>query len=130
MVFGTPGAAGSWRGSLVHGGVSGSRKLSETLGGFVFGVQVLVDAPNITRCAMSLRRLSITGLKVDISKVPDKAALKSALTEADIEGAWAASTWGKKLAKTSARKALTDFERYKVMVARVKRSALIKKALK
>jgi hypothetical protein len=33
-------------------------------------------------------------------------------------------------ASAAARKNLTDFDRYKVMVARVKRSALIKKALK
>ena len=49
---------------------------------------------------------------------------------ADVEGQWAASAWGKKIAKQAARKNLTDFDRYKVMVARVKRSALIKKALK
>ena len=36
---------------------------------------------------------------------------------------------GKKLAKQAARKNLTDFDRYKVMVARTKRKALIAKAL-
>ena len=63
-------------------------------------------------------------------KSPSKETLTAAVKAADVEGKWAASAWGKKIAKQAARKNLTDFERYKVMVARVKRSALIKKALK
>ena len=92
--------------------------------------QVLVDAPDIQRCVISLRRLAITSLVVDLEeKSPSKEALAAALKSADVEGKWAASAWGKKIAKQQARKSLTDFDRYKVMVARVKRSALIKKAL-
>ena len=60
---------------------------------------------------------------------PSKEALTAALKAADVEGKWAASAWGKKLAKQAARKNLTDFDRYKVMVARTKRKALIAKAL-
>ena len=60
---------------------------------------------------------------------PSKEALAAALKAADVEGKWAASAWGKKLAKQAARKNLTDFDRYKVMVARTKRKALIAKAL-
>ena len=47
--------------------------------------------------------------------------LAAALKAADVEGKWAASAWGKKIARQQARKNLTDFDRYKVMVARVKR---------
>lgn len=79
---------------------------------------------------ISLRRLALTGLKIEIESTPSKDALKEALEAADVEGQWAGSAWGKKLAKQAARKNLTDFDRYKVMVARTKRSALIKKALK
>lgn len=79
---------------------------------------------------ISLRRLAITSLVVDLKeKSPSKEVLAAALKTADVEGKWAASSWGKKIAKQQARKNLTDFDRYKVMVARVKRSALIKKAL-
>jgi large subunit ribosomal protein L14e len=91
-----------------------------------------VDAPGVDRRVMSLRRLALTSLVVDLNeeKSPSKETLAAAMKTADVEGQWAASAWGKKIAKQAARKNLTDFDRYKVMVARVKRSALIKKALK
>ena len=80
---------------------------------------------------ISLRRLALTSIVVDLKeeKSPSKEALAAALKAADVEGKWAASAWGKKLAKQAARKNLTDFDRYKVMVARTKRKALIAKAL-
>jgi len=80
---------------------------------------------------ISLRRLALTSIVVDLEgeKSPSKETLAAALKAADVEGKWAASAWGKKIARQQARKNLTDFDRYKVMVARVKRSALIKKAL-
>eukprot|EP00227_Mantoniella_beaufortii_P012930 CAMPEP_0197585574 /NCGR_PEP_ID=MMETSP1326-20131121/7827_1 /TAXON_ID=1155430 /ORGANISM="Genus nov. species nov., Strain RCC2288" /LENGTH=130 /DNA_ID=CAMNT_0043150095 /DNA_START=35 /DNA_END=427 /DNA_ORIENTATION=+ len=99
---------------------------------FVDMNRVLVDSPNITRCVISLRRLAITSLVVDLQeqRTPDAATLAAAMKACDVEGQWAGSAWGKKIAKQAARKNLSDFDRYKVMVARVKRSALIKKALK
>merc|ERR1712216_977996 len=59
----------------------------------------------------------------------DEAALAAAWKSADVEGSWAKSAWGKKIARQNARANLTDFERFKVALARTKRSALIKKAL-
>ena len=101
-----------------------------TIVDFVDMNRVLVDAPGIQRCVISLRRLAVTSLVVDLEeRSPSKEALAAALKAADVEGKWAASAWGKKLAKQAARKNLTDFDRYKVMVARTKRKALIAKAL-
>jgi large subunit ribosomal protein L14e len=91
--------------------------------------QVLVDAPGVKRDVISLRRLAITDLKVDIERACDKAALEAAVKDADIAGKWASSAWGKKIARREARANLTDFERFKVALARTKRSALVKKAL-
>lgn len=91
---------------------------------------MLVAAPGVRPDVISLRRLAITDLKVECERACDAAALDAAWKSADVEGKWAASAWGKKIAKQAARKNLNDFDRYKVMVARVKRSALIKKALK
>ena len=92
---------------------------------------VLVDAPGINRCVISLRRLAVTSLVVDLNETrsPSKAVLTAAVKAADVDGKWAASAWGKKLARQAARKNLSDFDRYKVMVARTKRKALIAKAL-
>ena len=102
-----------------------------TIVDFVDMNRVLVDSPTIQRCVISLRRLALTSIVVDLKeeKSPSKETLAAALKAADVEGKWAASAWGKKIARQQARKNLTDFDRYKVMVARTKRSALIKKAL-
>jgi large subunit ribosomal protein L14e len=40
---------------------------------------------------------------------------------------FASSSWGQKIAIQKARKSLTDFDRFKVMVARVKKSAIMKR---
>lgn len=102
-----------------------------TIVDFVDMNRVLVDAPGITRCVISLRRLAVTSLVVDLNETrsPSKAVLTAAVKAADVDGKWAASAWGKKLARQAARKNLSDFDRYKVMVARTKRKALIAKAL-
>ncbi len=48
---------------------------------------------------------------------------------ADAFGKFAASAWGKKLAKQASKAAMTDFDRYKAAVTKAKRSRAIKKAL-
>merc|ERR1712127_1137822 len=100
-----------------------------TIVDFVDMNRVLVDAPNIQRCVISLRRLAVTSLVVDLKKEhsPSKETLAAAVKAADVDGKWAASAWGKKLARQASRKKLSDFDRYKVMVARTKRKALIAK---
>ncbi len=89
--------------------------------------RVLVDAPGIKRCIINLKRLAITPIKLDTGRCPDAAALEAAHKGAVAE--FAASKWGQKIAKQGARKALNDFDRFKVAIARSKRSAIVKKAM-
>ncbi len=89
--------------------------------------RVLVDAPGIKRCIINLKRLAITPIKLDMGRCPDAAALEAAHKGAVAE--FAASKWGQKIAKQGARKALNDFDRFKVAIARSKRSAIVKKAM-
>jgi large subunit ribosomal protein L14e len=88
-------------------------------------LQALVDAPGITRSVINYKRLLLTDLTVDISKSPDKETLKAALAAGDIEGKWAASSWGKKLARQDAKKKASDFDRFKAAKAKTARSKLI-----
>lgn len=44
---------------------------------------------------------------------------------ADISGKWAATSWAKKLAAKKRRVNLSDFDRFKVMVAKKQKSKLI-----
>jgi large subunit ribosomal protein L14e len=46
-----------------------------------------------------------------------------------VHAKFAASSWGKKLARQGVKKTATDFERYKAMKAKVTRSAAIKAKL-
>ena len=45
-------------------------------------LQVLVDAPDMIRCQMNLKRLSLTDIKIDITKVPKKKTLIEAMEAA------------------------------------------------
>ena len=56
--------------------------------------------------------------------------MKAAWEENDIKGKWAATSWAKKLAAKKKRADMTDFDRFKLMVARKQRSAAVKKAVK
>ncbi len=48
---------------------------------------------------------------------------------ADVAGKFAASSWGKKLARQAAKKTATDFDRFKAAKAKTTRSAAIKAKL-
>eukprot|EP00976_Prorocentrum_cordatum_P106583 1194483-Prorocentrum_minimum.AAC.2 len=57
----------------------------------------------------------------------------ASLLKADVHSCtfakFASSSWGSKIAIQKTRKSLTDFDRFKVMVARVKKSAILKRSL-
>jgi len=56
--------------------------------------------------------------------------LVKAWEDGDIMIKWEASSWAKKLATKKKRAKLTDFDRFKVMVTKKKRSAIIAKKMK
>lgn len=45
-------------------------------------LQALVDAPDMVRSQMNLKRLSLTDIKIDIKRVPKKRALIEAMETA------------------------------------------------
>eukprot|EP00850_Spirogloea_muscicola_P013754 SM000095S24968 [mRNA] locus=s95:275604:276913:+ [translate_table: standard] len=92
--------------------------------------RALVDAPDMTRKQINFKRLSLTDIKVEVKRLPRKKELAAAMESADVTGKWAASSWGRKLEVQKRRAALTDFERFQVMVAKVKRSRIVKRELK
>lgn len=90
--------------------------------------RVLVDAPShkVKRHVHSLKRLSLTPIKLDnIERGASVEDVKKAYKDADVDGVFAASSWGKKLARKEKRAKLNDFDRFKVMVARMKKSKAI-----
>jgi large subunit ribosomal protein L14e len=78
---------------------------------------------------MNFKRLSLTDIKIDIKRIPKKATLIKALEEADVMNKWENSSWGKKLIVQKRRAALNDFDRFKVMLAKIKRGGAIRQEL-
>ncbi|CAA6673269.1 unnamed protein product [Spirodela intermedia] len=91
--------------------------------------RVLVDYPDIVRGQMNLKRLQLTDFKIEIPRVPKKKTLAEALEAADIKNKWENSSWGRKLIVQKRRAALNDFDRFKVMLARIKRAAVVRQEL-
>jgi large subunit ribosomal protein L14e len=92
----------------------------------------LVEGPysvtGVNRHVIPFKRLALTDLSVKIPRQAREATLKKALAKADILKKWSATTWSKKMEAKKIRAGLNDFDRFKAMVARKKKSSLIKKA--
>merc|ERR1711957_834111 len=92
--------------------------------------RVVVDGPEsvtgVRRHMMPVKRLSLTDIKSTIFRGAREKSLKTALKKDDIMNKWAATAWAKKVASKGVRANMTDFDRFKLMVARRKRSKEVK----
>ncbi|KAH9785297.1 Ribosomal L14e domain-containing protein [Citrus sinensis] len=78
--------------------------------------RALVDAPDMVRSQMNFKRLSLTDIKIDINR-------------ADVNNKWENSSWGRKLIVQKRRAALNDFDRFKLMLAKIKKGGLVRQEL-
>uniref|UniRef100_A0A7S2S552 Large ribosomal subunit protein eL14 domain-containing protein n=1 Tax=Eucampia antarctica TaxID=49252 RepID=A0A7S2S552_9STRA len=88
------------------------------------------DITGVSRKVIPFRRLQLTDFTVKISRNARSKTLKAAWKEADISAKWEATSWAKKLDNKAKRADLSDFGRFKVMVARKQKSAIISKKIK
>merc|ERR1719263_653411 len=83
--------------------------------------RVVVDGPEsvtgVHRHMMPVKRLSLTDLSVKIPRGAREKTLKKALAEDKTLEKWSATAWAKKLKAKEVRSSMTDFERFKLMVA-------------
>ncbi|KAL2325146.1 hypothetical protein Fmac_024204 [Flemingia macrophylla] len=82
--------------------------------------RALVDAPDMVRTQINLKRLSLTDIKIDIKRIPKKKDLIKAMEDADVKNKWEKSSWGRKLIVKKRRASLNDFDRFKLMLAKIK----------
>jgi large subunit ribosomal protein L14e len=82
--------------------------------------RVLVDGPStgVPRMSVSFKRCALTSIVVKIPRTIKTAGLTKALVKQDLDGMWQKTGWAKKLAVRELRTNLTDFDRFKLMVAR------------
>ncbi len=94
----------------------------------------MIDGPaNLTgveRKVISYGRIALTDFTVNIPRDADASALNEAWVEADVQAKWDESAWAKKLVAKNKRANLSDFERFKVQLAKKKKSAIIAKKMK
>ena len=93
----------------------------------------LVDGPaeltGVSRQVVSFSRIALTDLMVKIQPNARQKTLKNAWAEADTLAKWEASSWAKKLASRKKRASLSDFDRFKVMVAKKQKAEIIAKKM-
>lgn len=93
----------------------------------------LIDGPEeltgVSRQVIPYVRIALTDLTVKIQHSARQKTLKKAWAEADILAKWEASSWAKKLNAKKKRASLSDFDRFKVMVAKKQKSAIIAKKM-
>ncbi|CAH8634208.1 unnamed protein product [Heterobilharzia americana] len=90
--------------------------------------RVLIDGPcsGVPRQAINLNRLHMTKLKYKIPHGCGTNAVLKHWKKFDITKDWENTVWARKLHRKSLRAAMTDFDRFKVMVARQQRNSILK----
>merc|ERR1719163_281276 len=79
---------------------------------------------------MPIKRLSLTDLKSSMPRGAREKTLKAALTKDGVMDQWGKTAWGKNRQAQKARSQMNNFDRFKLMVAKKKRSLAVKTALK
>ncbi|CAA0830358.1 60S ribosomal protein L14-2 [Striga hermonthica] len=74
----------------------------------------------MVRSQMNFKRLSLTDIKIDIKRIPKKKTLIAAMGAVDVKKKWEKSSWGRKLIVQKRRATLNDFDRFKLMLAKIK----------
>ncbi|CCE62549.1 hypothetical protein TPHA_0C03990 [Tetrapisispora phaffii CBS 4417] len=93
--------------------------------------KVLIDGPEtgVPRQTVILGHVVLTPLTFALTRGARTATVSKKWSSAGVTEKWATSTWAKKIAQRERRAALSDFERFQVMVLRKQKRFAVKKAL-
>ncbi|XP_016513313.1 large ribosomal subunit protein eL14y-like [Nicotiana tabacum] len=83
--------------------------------------RALADAPDMVRSHINFKRLSLTDIKIDIKRISKKKTLVEATEAADVKTKWENSSWGRKLKR--------GLDRFKLMLAKIKRAGVVRQEL-
>jgi|LauGreDrversion4_2_1035121.scaffolds.fasta_scaffold30990_5 large subunit ribosomal protein L14e len=84
----------------------------------------------VERQQIPIRWLSLTDFHVPIGRGASTPVLKEAFSKSGVVEAWKKTAWAKKLANREAKKSLTDFDRFRVMVAKKRVSHAVNTEMK
>ena len=89
----------------------------------------LIDGPEeitgVSRQVIPYKRIALTDLTVKIQRNARAKTMKAAWKEGNTLAQWEGSSWAKKLEAKKKRSNLSDFDRFKVMVAKKQKSRII-----
>ena len=96
-------------------------------------MQVVIDGPTtgVSRQSFPLKHVTLTSLKITgLPRAAGSGVVKKLLEKEGVVEKWDKSAWAQKRASAQARRSLSDFDRFKVMVAKKQRRDVVRKALK
>ncbi|CEP60894.1 60S ribosomal protein eL14 LALA0_S02e02102g [Lachancea lanzarotensis] len=93
--------------------------------------RVLIDGPEtgVPRQSANLGHVVLTPLTFALPRGSRTAIVAKKWASAGVAEKWAASSWAKKIAQRERRAALSDFERFQVMVLKKQKRYAVKKAV-
>jgi len=95
--------------------------------------RALVDGPadvtGVVRQTMSFRTLALTPIVVDIARNPHPKTLRLAVAKQNVVAQWESSNWAAKLKAQRLKKTLSDFDRFRNMIAHKKRANVFNREL-
>jgi large subunit ribosomal protein L14e len=94
--------------------------------------RVLVDGPTsgVRRQEISIHRIQLTEFVLTVTRGVKRVALKKAIEDFGLDKKWAESATGRRISLRAKRRALSDFDRFKVKTLKQKKRVLVNKALK
>lgn len=95
--------------------------------------QAIVDGPSsgVPRQTIAYRHLTLTTHIVPkLARGAGTGAVRKQFDASGVATKWASSAWAKKRAAVSARRATSDFDRFKVMLLKKARRDVVRKAVK
>jgi len=100
----------------------------------VDGKRVLIDGPQeitgVHRQVISTKRVHLTSIVASgLKRGATQKSLKAAWKDQSVLAKWGETAWAKKVDARKKRAALSDFDRFKLMVAKKQRSKLIAEKL-
>lgn len=95
--------------------------------------RVVIDGPTtgVPRQQIPVGRLSLTDFTTpNICRGAREKTVKKALAADKTFDKWSATTWAKKIKAKEVKKSMNDFDRFKLMLARRKKSGMLKAEIK
>ncbi|KAH6890128.1 60S ribosomal protein L14 [Coprinopsis sp. MPI-PUGE-AT-0042] len=95
--------------------------------------RVLIDGPStgVPRQSFPLKHVTLTSLKVTgLPRAAGSGVVKKLFEKEQVVEKWDKSAWAQKRASAVSRRSLSDFDRFKVMIAKRQRRDVVRKAVK